>query len=363
MDLSGISVLVVEDDPVFRHLLSEYLIQQQAQVFQAGDGQQGLDMLQWHSPDIVLADLSMPVLSGLEMIKLMQPQFSDIPVVVISGNHLMADAMEALKLGAVDYLTKPIADLKQIGELVLEQVKMAPLKREAEGAQQELDENLEALAQDAATAQIAQLSLFPEAAVQGSESEIGYTIVHSGEVSSVYLEVVPIDDRRQAFLFAKIYANQPGMAFSSMLLRTCVNHKVQEFQRGASRVVSHPNTMLAHINQTLLQSGAGITMDIAYACYDSESQRLSLGQLGHGVRSMVRQQQTLLPIVMPNTPAMGQQPQVNPATHYRTMTSDQALVLICGGLPAREALQANQHRGVVRKDVEQDYGYLCFSLS
>ncbi|WP_095498372.1 response regulator [Paraferrimonas haliotis] len=362
MDLSGISILLVEDDPVFRHLLSQYLQSQNAEVFQAADGQQGLDMMQWHQIQLVIADLTMPVMSGLDMIRAMQIEHASVPIVVVSGNHLMDDVLQALRLGAVDYLVKPVANFEQIKQVVLEQVK-APAKALETHEQQRLTDNLDALANETHTAKIAQLSLFPNASVQGPGCQIGYSIRHKAATSSVYLEVVPIDDRRQAFLFAKIYANEPGMAFTSMLLRTCINHKVQEYQRGQGRMVTHPSSMLNYLNQAILQSGAGITMDISYGSFDSSTQRLSLAQLGHGVRSFLQSAHSLVPIVMPNTPALGQQPQVTPATHTRTMKPGEAICMLNGGLAAREALQRGNHSGVVQEQVEHDFGYLSFQLS
>lgn len=111
MALNGVSILWVEDDPVFRQIVATFLNGRGAQVVQAGDGEQGLIHFKQQRFDIILADLSMPKLGGLDMLKEMSRLEPLVPSIVISGNNVMADVVEALRIGASDYLVKPVADL------------------------------------------------------------------------------------------------------------------------------------------------------------------------------------------------------------------------------------------------------------
>lgn len=111
MALNDVSILWVEDDPVFRQIVATFLSGRGAQVVQAGDGEQGLIHFKQQRFDIILADLSMPKLGGLDMLKEMSKLEPLVPSIVISGNNVMADVVEALRIGACDYLVKPVADL------------------------------------------------------------------------------------------------------------------------------------------------------------------------------------------------------------------------------------------------------------
>src|SRR5690242_2846236 len=82
------TILVVEDDPDIRELVSEVLCQSGYHVAEAGNGQEALDFLKAHDqPCVMLLDLMMPVLSGPELLEILadDPRFSKLPVVVVSA--------------------------------------------------------------------------------------------------------------------------------------------------------------------------------------------------------------------------------------------------------------------------------------
>ncbi|SFF20846.1 Two-component response regulator, YesN/AraC family, consists of REC and AraC-type DNA-binding domains [Paenibacillus catalpae] len=104
------NVLIVDDEPVARQSL-RYLIDWEELGFtvkgEAQDGRQALDMLRSQRYDLVLTDIRMPVVNGLEMAAEMQ-EFTDTPVVILSGYDDFAYAREGLRLGVKEYLLKPV---------------------------------------------------------------------------------------------------------------------------------------------------------------------------------------------------------------------------------------------------------------
>ncbi|GLX69964.1 response regulator [Paenibacillus glycanilyticus] len=103
-------VLIVDDEPVARQSL-RYLIDWEELGFtvkgEAQDGQQALELLRSHRYSLVLTDIRMPVVNGLEMAAAMQ-EFTDTPVVILSGYDDFAYAREGLRLGVKEYLLKPV---------------------------------------------------------------------------------------------------------------------------------------------------------------------------------------------------------------------------------------------------------------
>jgi len=100
-------VLVVDDDSAIREALSRTLEKFGYEVILAEDGQAGLDRLREGEIHILLADLQMPRLSGQELLKAAKTIAPDVEVIVITGHGTVEDAVEAMKEGAYDFITKP----------------------------------------------------------------------------------------------------------------------------------------------------------------------------------------------------------------------------------------------------------------
>jgi len=102
-------ILIVEDEAAIRRVLSKILKEEDPayDVFEAEDGRQGLEMIQSQEFDLVFCDIKMPVMDGMELLAAMQEQYSEVPVVMISGHGDLEVAVEAMRIGAFDYISKP----------------------------------------------------------------------------------------------------------------------------------------------------------------------------------------------------------------------------------------------------------------
>ncbi len=100
-------ILVVDDEPNLRRVLSAQLERDGYDVHTAEDGEQALGILKEHHIDLVITDLRMPRLDGMELLRRAQKLDAELPVVMITAHGTVDNAVEALKSGAFDYLTKP----------------------------------------------------------------------------------------------------------------------------------------------------------------------------------------------------------------------------------------------------------------
>jgi two-component system response regulator AtoC len=100
-------VLVVEDESNLRKVLAAMLRRAGYEVTIAEDGAQGLAEFEKNGADIVVTDLVMPKLGGLELLKAVNAAQPDVPVIIITAHGTVDSAVEAIKLGAFDYITKP----------------------------------------------------------------------------------------------------------------------------------------------------------------------------------------------------------------------------------------------------------------
>jgi DNA-binding NtrC family response regulator len=101
-------ILVVDDDPSLRRVLQAQLEQEGYEVAVAASAQQTLSVLQLRAFDLIITDLRMPGMSGLELLKQTRAQHPQTPVIVLTAFGTVDTAVEAMKAGAYDYLTKPV---------------------------------------------------------------------------------------------------------------------------------------------------------------------------------------------------------------------------------------------------------------
>ncbi len=100
-------VLIIDDDATLRNALSSYLRTEGYEPSEAADGPEALRMLEAHKPDLALLDIRMPHMSGIEVLRKIGEKYAGLPVVMISGHGNVSLAIEAMKLGAVDFIQKP----------------------------------------------------------------------------------------------------------------------------------------------------------------------------------------------------------------------------------------------------------------
>lgn len=109
-------VLVVEDDKAIVHLLSTILDANDYRVVQVSTGREALLTISSHCPDVVLLDLGLPDMDGVDIIKNVR-QWSQVPIIVLSARNRERDKVEALDLGADDYVTKPFGTAELLARI------------------------------------------------------------------------------------------------------------------------------------------------------------------------------------------------------------------------------------------------------
>jgi len=100
-------VLIVDDDPNLRLLAGAALKHDDFEIHEAGDGEEGLDQFQKTAPDIIILDLNMPKMDGIEMLKRLRAAGAQVPVLMLTAQGDAAHTQVAFDTGATDYLAKP----------------------------------------------------------------------------------------------------------------------------------------------------------------------------------------------------------------------------------------------------------------
>ena len=116
MPTNRLRILIVDDDPIVAESLAEFLAREGYGTATAGDGNEALAMLSGHGPGetgaygLVIADINMPRLDGMELLKRIRKQHESVAVIMVTGFAKIQTAVEAVRLGASEYLTKPVVE-------------------------------------------------------------------------------------------------------------------------------------------------------------------------------------------------------------------------------------------------------------
>jgi DNA-binding NtrC family response regulator len=106
-------VLIIDDERAIRRALKEILEYENCQVLEAENGKEGLEMIRSNSLDVIFCDIKMPLVDGMELLEQVQLEGNEVPIVMISGHGTLETAVQAIKIGAFDFIEKPL-DLNRI---------------------------------------------------------------------------------------------------------------------------------------------------------------------------------------------------------------------------------------------------------
>lgn len=139
---SDVTILTIDDEQAIRESFHLYLEDYGFHVVEAENGRVGIRLFEAHRPDLVLVDLRMPEVDGLQVLEYVVANAPDTPIIVVSGTGVIDDAIEALHLGAWDYLLKPIQDLSVLLHAVQKNLERSRLTQENRAYQERLEDKV-----------------------------------------------------------------------------------------------------------------------------------------------------------------------------------------------------------------------------
>jgi sigma-B regulation protein RsbU (phosphoserine phosphatase) len=256
-------------------------------VLQANNGLQGMEVFHAESPDLVICDLRMPQVDGLELIRRIHALHVETPVVVISGAGVMNDAVEALRLGAADYLIKPIADLAVLEHSVRRALDRAYLRlenqryrNELETVNRELQASLHLLQEDQNAGRQVQMNMLPVTPWQADSLNFAHQIIPSLYLSGDFVDYFRVDENRVAFYLADVSGHGASSAFITVLLKFMTTRLLYESRRFGSQEFK-PSEVLKHINRGLINCKLGKHVTMLGGVIDQTTNRLTYSIGGH----------------------------------------------------------------------------------
>jgi serine phosphatase RsbU (regulator of sigma subunit) len=271
-----------------RASLAAYLEDSGFSVRQASNGLQGLQVFERDRPDLVICDLRMPQVDGLELIRRISELESETPVIVVSGAGVMSDAVEALRLGAADYLIKPLEDLAVLEHSVRRALDRSALRLEnrryrekLEAANRELQASLHLLQEDQNAGRQVQMNMLPVTPWMVDGLHFAHQIIPSLYLSGDFVDYFRVDERRVAFYLADVSGHGASSAFVTVLLKFMTTRLLYESRRNGSLPEFKPSEVLGHINRGLINCKLGKHVTMLGGVIDEQSGKLTYSIGGH----------------------------------------------------------------------------------
>ncbi len=288
MQKTSATLLIIDDDDVVRASLAAYLEDSSFSVLQANNGLQGLQVFEQQQPDLVICDLRMPQVGGLELIRQVTERSPDIPVIVLSGAGVMNDAVEALRLGAADYLIKPLEDLAVLEHSVRRALDRSRLllenrryREKLETANRELEASLHLLQEDQTAGRQVQMNMLPQSPWSTDGFRFEHQIIPSLYLSGDFVDYFRVDEHRVAFYLADVSGHGASSAFVTVLLKFMTTRLMFESRRGGSMPEFKPSDVLGHINRGLINTRLGKHVTMVGGVIDEHTGLLTYSIGGH----------------------------------------------------------------------------------
>jgi serine phosphatase RsbU (regulator of sigma subunit) len=274
-------LLVIDDEATERQSMVAYLENSGYQVIIAENGGDGLAILAEQNIDLILCDLRVPNLDGFDVLKQVKSKSQYIPFIVVSAVGVMTDVVEALRLGASDYLVKPIIDMVVLEHSIQRNLELVQLEQQnekyrthLETVNYELQKSLDELRNDQQAGRQVQLKMLPEP-LQTDKLGFSYTIKPSLMLSGDFLDYLPLDDKHYGFYIADVSGHGVSSAFVTVLLKNLIYRLKRNLNQGISDDLYHPVEVLSRINQELLDTQCGKHLTIVYCVLNLETLQLN----------------------------------------------------------------------------------------
>lgn len=258
MNTPAVRILTIDDEPMVREILATYLEDSGFIVFQAGDGPTGIDLIRREHPDLVLCDLRMPGMDGLQVLSTVTREFPDLPILVVSGMGRMSDAIQALKFGAWDYVTKPIEDMAVLEHAIAHALERARLRQEnrqhrehLEAVNDQLRQTLRQLHEDEAAARRIQFQMLPENDKLYRSYRFSRHLLTSQYLSGDFVDYFAIDGDHLGFYIADVSGHGVSSAFVTIMLKSYMGRYRELRRQNRDKGILNPAETLSRLNREI----------------------------------------------------------------------------------------------------------------
>lgn len=288
MAINDATLLVVEDEKAVRDSIVAYFEDSGYRILEAANGSEGLSIFESEQPDLVICDLRMPGMDGLHLLNRIMETTDETPVIVVSGAGVMTDVVEALRLGAADYLMKPVVDLSVLEHSVERALERSILfkenyryRQELEARNQELQDHVDRLKLDLQAGRAVQQRLLPRFPLTQGKFKVNHDMEPSTYLSGDLVDYFELGPKKLVFYIADVSGHGASSALITLLIKTQIDRYRDELENDTSDIVTNPGQVLRQINLELLKTQTSKHATMFYGVIDSAEDRLHYAMAAH----------------------------------------------------------------------------------
>lgn len=273
-------ILIADDDPSTRALIRLYLKGNDEALIEAANGKEALDVLS-DRIDVVLLDLHMPEVTGMECLRYIQKHHGDISTIIVTASNDIKNAIEAMKIGAFDYVVKPL-ERDALKAIVRQAVKMARQAKHIKKVEAELAQAREQ--EISIASKIQQFLLKGQPPLNLNGINIAQVAVASRAVDGDFFDILNCGDHSFDLIIGDVMgkgipAALLGAAIKSHLMR--VNAELM--QSSSSGTIPDPREIVTRLHATMIDKLEELETFVTlwYCRFDLEKYQLSFVDCGH----------------------------------------------------------------------------------
>jgi two-component system response regulator len=291
--LEGKLILIADEDTYFGSALESYFSSLGAIPLMVSDGVSALAIFNENKLDLLICDLAMPKMTGLELIEQIRHLDSELPILVISATENMSEIATSLRLGVQDVLLKPLSGFERLRETVFSC--LYPIMFGSRIDEQErLFEDWDALARDPVAASKLLHELQPPVQQVVAQCRINYRQLLSIDKPGLVLDIAPLSEEDLAFYCLDVTRSGDNGVLAALLLRVLFNRVLQDQLVQQHHRLPELARLLKQLNQLLRQANLTGQFPLLIGYYHREHRRLILLSAGLNATLIVDNQHTEL---------------------------------------------------------------------
>lgn len=291
----GLTVLVVDDEAVNRQVVKNLLEPRGCVVLEAANGLEALEVTGDKSPDLILLDIMMPGLNGVEVLRRLRElrSLAELPIILLTARAGPEETRTGLEAGANDYITKPFRR-----EEFLARVKTQFSLVRSRQAFRQLTE----LQKELTIAREIQNSVLPDAFPTSDSWKVSHRLIPVNSVGGDFYDFLEAGDKRMGVLLADVSGHGIPAALIVSMVKVAFHHQ--------RPVMDDPGRLLERLNESLRGNCGDHFVTACYAYLDRAAGILSLGGAGHPPVLFIDYASERLTRHRPVGQALGRQPGV-----------------------------------------------------
>jgi len=291
--LEGKKILIADKDTSFGSVLEGYFLSLGATPLVVSDGVSALALFHERKPDLLICDLAMPQMTGLQLIEQIRTLDNEVPILVISATENMSEIAKALRLGVQDVLLKPMNDFNRLRETVFSCLYPVMFGSRLD-EQERLFEDWDALVRDPVAASKLLNELQPPVQQVIAQCRINYRQLLSIDKPGLVLDIAQLSEDDLAFYCLDVTRSGDNGVLAALLLRALFNGVLQDQLVQQHHRLPELGRLLKQLNQLLRQANLTGQFPLLIGYYHRGHRRLVLISAGLNATLSVDNQHTEL---------------------------------------------------------------------